>query len=925
MIKVKPAIVALSETRVTAEIGECEVCMPGYSIVRCDAESRNTGGGAILYVRNDINYEILKISKIESNCWSAAIEVNDKIFKGVIMVVYHSPSSSDGEFIRFLEDVTEELTVKGECLIIGDFNIDIMKDSFYKEKLLTEMRSLGMNQYVNDMTRVMRDSQTTIDLVFANMRVQLRVEHEPKITDHAWIKMDVGITRKTTGYREVETRNYSKIDINDFKRALISNVHQRQNMELDLKAKLFVDNIVVTLNRFAPTRISKIPSVWDGKKWYSSEIQDAADRRDRAYRAALSDDTADTWSQYKMERNRVVKLIREKKKNYYENMIDNNKGDAAKMWKTLKEVIKGEVRSVKKIENIDFEILNDAMGGSISDKFNEYYVQSISDIVASIQQDTTGSPNRRRILTGIEMNNDRIMENFNHVEIEELGKIVMGLPKKKGTEEGISSDILQMAFDAIKEEFLEIINESLREGCCPNSWKTSTIIPIPKINKATKASQYRPINMLPLYEKVLELVVKNQIEKHLDEYDIIMEHQSGFRKRHSCETAIQTVIDEWKVKISERKIVGVIFMDLKRAFEMVDRKIVLDKLYQYGIRGRVLDWFRTYLSNRTQKVRFNDTWSEVIGNEYGVPQGSVLGPLLFIIYINDIVNLCPEGCSIKMFADDTVIYVTGLGSAEVEDKMNRSLSIVEQWMNRNKLKMNAEKTKYMIVSSIRKTVSGNTVLKCLDGTVLERVEKMKYLRIIIDEKLRFTDHCEYMLKKIGKKTSFLNRMGHYVSAYTRCTIYKAIIAPHFEYCATLLLNMGETELNNLQIAQNRAMRVILQCNRYTKVEDMLKAVQFMSVRQRLYYNVCIFIFKSVNNLMPKEFKNRLQIVASRSGRETCQAQSIIIPFRKTKSAQKSMYYEGVKMYNALPTEIKGYEQVEQFKRGLKAYIAATIK
>lgn len=922
--KMKPAFIALSETRVTAEIGDSEVYMPGYSAVRCDAENRNTGG-AILYIRDDIKYDMIPINKIESNCWCAGIEVKDKHYKGVIVIVYHSPSASDAEFIRHIENITEELTIKGDCLIIGDFNIDVTVETFYKKRLITGMLSLGMKQYVNKPTRITQDSRTTIDLLFSNRCAQVQVEHEPKITDHAWIKVILGNRKERNEYREYKTRNYSKIDVKEFTRMLSTTTRQVQEIEVSQRARMLVDNVVGALDRFAPRKIVKIPSVWEGKKWYSEDIIVAARRRDEAYRVAITTGLEEHWQQFKVERNAVVKLIRENKKEYYEKMIDDNKKDPTKMWKTLKEVIKGESMGTREIENIDFEILNDMMGGSIADKFNVYYVQSVKNIVNSIQRDTSGSPNRRRIITGIRMDNKSIMENFNHIEIKDLEKIVMGLPKKKGTEEGISSDILKMAFSAIKEEFVEIINGSLREGCCPDSWKTSTIIPIPKINKAIKASHYRPINMLPLYEKVLELVVKNQIEKYLETNDIITEHQSGFRKQYSCETAIQTVVDEWKVDISEGKMVGVIFMDLKRAFETIDRDILLDKLYQYGIRDRVLDWFRTYLRNRTQQVRFNDKWSEVISNEYGVPQGSVLGPLLFIIYINDIVNLCPEECSIKMFADDTVIYVPGKSSAEVERKMNMLLSIVEKWMERNKLKMNVEKTKYMIVSSVRKVVSRNIVLKCLDGTKLERVESIKYLGIIIDDKLRFKDHCEYMLKKIGKKTSFLNRMGNYVSAYTRCVIYKAIIAPHFEYCATLLVAMGETELKKLQIAQNRAMRVILQCNRYTKVEDMLSAVQFMSIRQRLYYNVCTFIFKAVKNLLPKEFKNRLQIVRTKSGRETRQAENIVIQFRRTRSAQKSMYYEGVKIYNALPIELKGCEKVEQFKRMLKEYVVSTVK
>ena len=631
--------------------------------------------------------------------------------------------------------------------------------------------------------------------------------------------------------------------------------------------------------------------------------------------------TEQSWLQFKVNRNAVVKLIRTKKKEYYENMIDFNKENPTTMWKTLKEIIRGEPVCAKEIKDIDFEILDNidysTIGCNIADRFNLYYIQSINSIIKSIIEDkSTGAG--KRIIYAIE--NMETMENFEKITVEHLEKIVKGLPNKKGTEEGITSDILKATFCVIKEEFVDIINNSLRDGCCPESWKTSTIIPIPKVDKAKKASEFRPINVLPIYEKVLELVVKEQIERYLENNSIITEHQSGFRKHYSCETAIQTIVDEWKLIVSERRMVGVIFMDLKRAFETIDRERLLGKLYQYGIRGKVLEWLNSYLKNRTQQVRFNNKWSKLMATEYGVPQGSVLGPLLFILYVNDIIKVCPEECKIKMFADDTLIYVEGESSAELEIKMNTVFIIVEKWMNINKLKMNAGKTKYMIVRSIRKELRGNITLKCLDGTEIERVETMKYLGIIIDDRLRFKDHCDYMLKKIGKKTSFLNRIGSSISAYTRCTVYKTIIAPHFEYCATLLIDMGETQLSKLQKAQNRAMRVILQCNKYTKVEHMLQTLQFMSIRQRLHYNVCTFIFKVVNNMLPEQLKDQLELVGSKNERQTRQTGEIIIRFRRTRSAQKSMFYEGVKIYNALPAKIKRCEKLEMFKRMLKEHI-----
>lgn len=208
-------------------------------------------------------------------------------------------------------------------------------------------------------------------------------------------------------------------------------------------------------------------------------------------------------------------------------MIDLNKENPTSMQKTIKEIVRGEPLGIREIENIDFEILDDVKDCNIADKFNLYYIQSIDNIVKSINVDIEGNMSKKIIY---DIENKGIMENFEIISLKKLEKIIMGLPNKRGTEEGITSDILKLASGGIKEKFVNIINKSLNEGCCPEDWKTLTIIPIPKIDKAKKASEYRPINMFPIFEKVLELVVKEQLEQYLENNGIITEHQSGFRK-----------------------------------------------------------------------------------------------------------------------------------------------------------------------------------------------------------------------------------------------------------------------------------------------------------------------------------------------------------------------------------------------------------
>ncbi|XP_011693469.1 PREDICTED: uncharacterized protein LOC105453325 [Wasmannia auropunctata] len=811
IMKKNPALIALSETRLTTKIKDAEVNVSGYHMVRCDAETGYTGG-VIIYIRHDIEYEEVLNGKLDSKCWCAAIKIKEKMYKGVIMVLYNSPKTKASDFREFLEDIVEKLIERrGECMVIGDFNINFKNDSINMKKLKTIMLNVGMKQYVNRSTRITKQTETMIDLVFANKEVEVQVDHESKIADHSWLKVELNGNRSENKYKKYSARDYKQFKIDDFRRFFINNLEQIRDLNISDRVAKFEDNMKHILDNTIPEKeFIKIPITWNKE----------------------CDDTEQNWLQFKTEKNAVVELI--KKKEYYENMIDLNKDNPSNIWKILKEMVRGEPIGNKETEAIDFEILDNVDGCNIADKFNLYYIQNINNIINSI--------NRDKYRRTVEIENEEPDE-FMKIDIEYLNENIMKLLKsycasEKATKEQIKiiSDVLQKMWNIINEEVVDIINTFLREGCCPETCKTSIIIPIPKIENAKKASEYRSIHELLIWQEVLELAVKRQIEIYLTDNDIITEHQLGFREQYSDE--IQIVINEWKIIRKKRKMIGVIFMNLKRAFETIDREILLEKLYLYGIKGKVLKWLKSYLEGRKQQVRFNNKLSKLLDTKYGIPQGSVLGRLLFIIYINNIIEVCPEECSIKIFADNYIlIYVTGESSEDLEEKMNMVFNKVEKWMNINQLKINTEKTKFMIVNYDSK-VKGRTqeqikdvIVKCLDGTEIEREKKKKFFGIIIDDKLQFKNHCNYILKKIGKKTSFLNRIGSFVVLFSDCTkriIYKSIISPHFKYCETLLIDNPE-QLSELRKAQNRAMRAILQCDRSTenmqRTEYMLKELQ----------------------------------------------------------------------------------------------------
>lgn len=452
----------------------------------------------------------------------------------------------------------------------------------------------------------------------------------------------------------------------------------------------------------------------------------------------------------------------------------------------------------------------------------------------------------------------------------------------------------------------------------PAHWKTSIVLPIPKVDGTRNAHEFRPVNILPIYEKILEIVIKEQLDKHLEKHNIMVQEQSGFRKSHSCETSLQNLISSWKESIDIGCAVGVVFIDFKRAFETINRPRLLEKLKMYGLNGTVIKWFQSYLTERFQKTKYGCEVSGEKETKFGVPQGSVLGPTLFSLYINDIKSAVKD-CSINLFADDTLLYDSGKDIKVIENNLNKNLQMIDKWMSINSLKSNSSKSKCMLIKNVRSNINQNLNIN-MSGERLEQVVEMKYLGVIVDNKLNFKAHAQYICKKVAKKINFLSRISNDISMFARITIYKSIISPHFEYCGSILYFLNQTNMQVLQKLQNRAMRVILKCNRYTPIQNMLQTLQFMSVKQRICYNTLIFIFKIREGLLPKYLQDRITYISERHDHSTRQQNDFYIHFRQKSFAQNYLFFKGLIMFNALPNKVKQIKNLNSFKREISTYV-----
>ncbi|XP_014299011.1 uncharacterized protein LOC106693924 [Microplitis demolitor] len=447
-------------------------------------------------------------------------------------------------------------------------------------------------------------------------------------------------SKRNNNFGIIKRRDYSNFDNETFKELLENKckkwlekeqIHNEFN--LDRKVEALMQVMMESIDAIAPVIIKRVSLKWQSKPWFNKQIEKKIRQKDAMYIKAKREKCDSKWCEYRKLRNETIAELRITKQNYYEEQIVKHKQEPKRMWKKLKEIV-GHKRISEGPKEIIFDEVSYTDEKIIADKFNNYFIESIDKIVEELQV------NERRELESYPVLYETKLDEFIIAYVNQIDKIIKKLDKNKGKNESISTDIIIKIWNVNTSIITELINSSIEEGIVPEAWKNSLIYPIQKVKGSLRAEDHRPINTLPVLEKILEEIIKKQLEDHVQRNNIISDEQSGFRTGHSCETALQKVIGEWRDGFDNGKMFGVLFLDLKRAFETVNINKLIDKLeMNYGISGKAIKWLASYLTSRTQQVQYGKVLSEKNIVKNGVPQGSKLGPLLFILYINDIVRI----------------------------------------------------------------------------------------------------------------------------------------------------------------------------------------------------------------------------------------------------------------------------------------------
>ena len=491
--------------------------------------------------------------------------------------------------------------------------------------------------------------------------------------------------------------------------------------------------------------------------------------------------------------------------------------------------------------------------------------------------------------------------------------------------DGISAKPLKLAKEHIITSIRHLINQSFNEGEFINEWKSAKVIPFHKKGDVNDVKNYRPISILSTSSKIIERIAHRQLYDYFVKHAVLNKAQFGFRPGHSTGAALASLTHPWHGAIDIGQIVCAIYLDLKRAFDTVAIFILLCKLRAAGCSEKALLWFKSYLCDRLQKVNFNNSFSDTRSTFAGVPQGSILGPLLFLIMVNDLPSVIKH-CKLTMYADDTTLYICGVNNGVLQSKIQEDLDRISVWLAKNKLSLNIDKTHFMILGTqqrIKAHDNGiNPISLKFNGSALSRVRSTKCLGVIIDENLLWHEHVDFLCKKVIASLSMLKRIRNFLDERDLLLLYNCLIQSQLDYCCEVWGSRYDEHVNRLEILQKRAARMILNANFYTPSSELFKRLNLLPFQKRVMYFRCIFIFKCINDLSSDFFKDTfLDVSLSHSFNTRYSTRgNLILPKCNTEYLKKSFIYSAINQWNLLPNHLKAMESIFSFKSNLKQYL-----
>jgi hypothetical protein len=660
-------------------------------------------------------------------------------------------------------------------------------------------------------------------------------------------------------------------------------------------------NFLSISNEHAPFRSSRLKNRQN--KWITPDIIKLIYKREFLHKKALKSNnkskTNELWLEYRRIRNKITKIIKKRKLNYFSDVTDRFKNNSKQLWKEIRYIFPKKS--------------NDVVTDISAEQFNEYFstigIKTATENCLPSKEYCDTFPECLYSFDFSDISDRYVFKLLNSLTNESKNDIL-----------DFDTKLLRLASRVISPSLTFILNMSLKTGYCPLDFKIARVSPAFKgKGEVNNETNFRPLSVIGHIAKLTEKCVHDQLLNYLIKHRFISIDQFAYLKKHSTTTSLHRLIDDILENVNEKEKTGLCFLDIRKCFDTIDHNILIYKLNKYGIQGTALSWFKSYLTNRSQVVTINNTVSSTKPINIGVPQGTILGPILFLIFVNDISNHVLNS-SINIYADDVVLYYSHNDITLLRDSLQNSLNSVHNWYVRNKLSLSVEKCTSMLINySKKKTVEPFRLM--LDGSVIDDLDNTKYLGLTISKNLQWQEHISQIAKKVNVNNYRLRRLNSTIPRNIKLKIHNAMSVPIIDYANTVWGSFSKQNNKLIEKLEHMAARAISGEYDYInrRGSDIMKDLNMPHFDYRVSYNKCLLMYKAINGLAPDHILNNFHLMKDVSTRELREKHkmNLFVPRPKCDLYKHSLLYSGPVLWNNLPTELQAAPTLFAFKRMYK--------
>ena len=916
-------VFGLCETRLTADI-EPLYYLNGFDSFSC---SRNTqGGGVQLYVRQIYRSE--KVGKLTFmyDCLECVFVRYKHNGKDYLMGQFYRPPGADlSQFMVHFANILQIISVDFKDSIVylmGDFNINLLLINSNTKYLdyYSLLLSFSYLPTILRPTRTRPTSSTLIDQIWTNSPNTIctsgQVEYD--LTDH---KPVFAIAKRpcndrTCGpgeafiiksYRLINEACHYRFEqlIGTVNWSLLQNIDDVD--ELYDKFNCLITAAYCSAYPIVTTRRKKLDEL---KPYIDSDLKRLISQKNKLYKKYRKYPIT-YGAAYRQLRNQVTTQVRSARTNYFRQRMVLTSNNSSKAWGVVRQMIGNKTKDSTAISlNSGDDAIID--NNNVAQKFNEYFSQ-IGERLANNFNDSEAF---QRYLDD---DHSGISFNLRVITLEELYSVLKTLKTNTAGADDLPMYVYTKNFSVLGSLLLDICNKSFCQGKFPTKLKTAKVIPIHKSGDKESEGNYRPISLIQTFSKILEKLVSNQLTRYLEEHALLTSDQFGFRAKSSTEKALHSLINNLYSNFDQGKYVVGLFLDLTKAFDSINRQILLSKLFYYGIRGVAHDWFSSYMSDRTQYVFVNGCKSTLRLISTGVVQGSILGPLLFIIYINDLVK-SSRLLKFSLYADDTCLSLASNHLPNLMDVFNSEVAKVDSWFKANYLTLNPSKSNYVIFHRDRKRVPSLRSGLAIGGQEVVRVTVVRFLGVLLDECLKFSNHVNSVACKVSRYTSIIYKLRRYLDLDSLKLVYHTMIYSNITYCISAWGASSASVLNPLLLAQKAVIRAVMGRPRFSHTRELYQQLNFLIVNKIYTYMVALYVWKALDSGATNEFRIRDSTGYSL---RSVDPSTLAVPFINSSHSQRSIKFAGPKIYNDIPLGVKRADNYNTFKINFKKFLLHT--